>query len=149
MDRIQKIVDSEFNFSDEFGLTYISHETYFKCIDIFSELRRDKIINSDEFHTLRKIYLNFYDNFLKIRNYERNKPRRDAQKCIKKKETRKHIIDRDKKCLCCGSDKNLSIDHIIPVSIGGSNDFNNLQLLCKSCNSRKGTKIIDYRILKN
>lgn len=32
------------------------------------------------------------------------------------------------------------VDHMVPVSRGGSNDPGNLQLLCRSCNDSKGTK---------
>lgn len=148
MDRIKKIVDSEFNFSNKFGLIYISHETYSKCIDIFSEFRRNGDIDSEQYHTLRKIYLHYYNNFLKIKQYHREEPRRIAQSYIGNKEIRSLIIQRDKFCLCCGSYFNLSIDHIVPISLGGANDLDNLQLLCKSCNSKKGTKIIDYRTQK-
>lgn len=49
-------------------------------------------------------------------------------------------------CLCCGSDKKITIDHIIPVFKGGGNDINNLQPLCHRCNSSKRIKIIDYRL---
>jgi len=49
-------------------------------------------------------------------------------------------------CLACGSsDKPITADHIIPLARGGSNDISNIQPLCMSCNSSKGTKIIDYR----
>lgn len=50
------------------------------------------------------------------------------------------------RCLCCGEQKKLTVDHVIPVSKGGTNDISNLQPLCQSCNTRKRDKIIDYRI---
>jgi 5-methylcytosine-specific restriction endonuclease McrA len=40
---------------------------------------------------------------------------------------------------------NLTVDHVIPLSRGGDNTLANLQLLCKSCNSKKHTKITDFR----
>lgn len=49
-------------------------------------------------------------------------------------------------CLCCGSsDSVLTIDHIVPVSAGGSSDISNIQPLCLSCNDRKAQRTIDYR----
>jgi 5-methylcytosine-specific restriction endonuclease McrA len=44
------------------------------------------------------------------------------------------------KCQRCPSSEGLGVDHIIPVIRGGENTLENLQALCRSCNSEKGTK---------
>jgi len=56
-----------------------------------------------------------------------------------------HLYRLYPRCLCCGTEDNLSIDHIIPLSKGGSNHLDNLQVLCRSCNSSKKTQVTDYR----
>lgn len=40
-------------------------------------------------------------------------------------------------CARCGATEKLTIDHIIPMIRGGSDDLSNLQILCKRCNSSK------------
>ena len=50
-----------------------------------------------------------------------------------------------KVCLRCKKKRPLTPDHVIPLSLGGSNSISNIQPLCKPCNSSKGTKTIDYR----
>lgn len=51
----------------------------------------------------------------------------------------------DYRCLCCKEQKPLTVDHVIPISKGGSSDISNLQPLCRSCNSSKHDNTIDYR----
>lgn len=43
-------------------------------------------------------------------------------------------------CVVCGSNDDLTLDHIVPFSDNGSDDDSNLQTMCRSCNSRKGTR---------
>jgi 5-methylcytosine-specific restriction endonuclease McrA len=52
------------------------------------------------------------------------------------------------RCLRCGvheSESVISMDHVLPLSLGGTNDIANIQPLCKPCNSWKNAKHIDYR----
>jgi len=45
-------------------------------------------------------------------------------------------------CAVCGNpDQNLQIDHIVPLSKGGTNDLGNLQLLCPACNMTKSDRL--------
>ncbi|MBW3085570.1 hypothetical protein KEM60_01770 [Austwickia sp. TVS 96-490-7B] len=44
-------------------------------------------------------------------------------------------------CRRCGATFELQYDHVIPVSMGGSNAAENLQILCGPCNRRKGASI--------
>jgi 5-methylcytosine-specific restriction endonuclease McrA len=48
-------------------------------------------------------------------------------------------------CLKCGTSGPITIDHVIPISRGGTNDPSNLQPLCDSCNKKKHTATADYR----
>lgn len=44
-------------------------------------------------------------------------------------------------CLHCGTTERLSLDHIYPYSLGGEDTIENLQTLCRPCNSRKGVRV--------
>lgn len=48
-------------------------------------------------------------------------------------------------CVICGSKERIVKDHIVPIYQGGSDAITNLQPLCNSCNSRKGSDNKDYR----
>jgi 5-methylcytosine-specific restriction enzyme A len=51
---------------------------------------------------------------------------------------RDYVLQRDQyQCRGCGATQELTIDHIVPLAKGGTDDLSNLQTLCRSCNSRK------------
>lgn len=59
------------------------------------------------------------------------------------KKIRLRILQRDLwECYWCGMDAN-TVDHIIPVAKGGSDDLENLVAACKRCNSAKQDKMPD------
>lgn len=47
-------------------------------------------------------------------------------------------------CAHCGDpSKDLCIDHVTPLIAGGTNDLDNLQLLCRPCNSKKSGRFVE------
>lgn len=45
-------------------------------------------------------------------------------------------------CVGCGSTKNITQDHVVPLALGGRHSEGNLQPLCLSCNSGKQDKLM-------
>ena len=93
-----------------------------------------------------------YSHLNRVKFYESQTKRREikkhSEKPLKPKQWKELLSFYNNVCLACGSDKNITIDHVIPLILGGQHTINNVQPLCKSCNSKKSTKIIDYRKTK-
>lgn len=82
------------------------------------------------------------------------KPKKDEEKPISlSKLMRKNFTEEQRKeilkstyniCACCGKKLDIdtmTVEHIIPLSIGGSNKKENLTALCKECNSAKNNDL--------
>ena len=55
--------------------------------------------------------------------------------------SRHNIFKRDQlKCVYCGSTDHLTIDHVVPKSMGGRDTWDNLVTACQRCNAEKGSK---------
>jgi len=55
--------------------------------------------------------------------------------------TRREVLRRDHyTCQYCGSTHNLTLDHVIPLSRGGSHTWDNVVTACERCNQRKGDR---------
>ena len=49
----------------------------------------------------------------------------------------------DSRCVYCRVKTKLTIDHVIPLSRGGSHSWENLVLACQTCNSSKHNKLLE------
>lgn len=59
---------------------------------------------------------------------------------------RKAVLQRDNnQCLLCGSQDDLSVAHITPISRGGNSEIENLQTLCFPCKKDKHASSVDFR----
>ncbi len=55
--------------------------------------------------------------------------------------SKRNIFVRDRyACAYCGTNKDLTIDHIMPVSRGGKTNFDNCIAACRPCNNKKGNR---------
>ncbi len=62
----------------------------------------------------------------------------------RRKITRRAVFARDGwTCQYCGSRSNLTVDHVIPRSKGGSSSWDNIVASCAPCNRRKGDHLPD------
>ena len=93
------------------------------------------------------------------RNKEKNRPAKNARQRVRNRIIQGKIFvitDKDLRrlysqpCAFCGTMENLSIDHIIPLSRGGSHSIGNMMTLCRSCNASKNARtIMEWRRAKN
>lgn len=66
----------------------------------------------------------------------RQKKRRGGARL--QKSLREKVIARDGAfCVECKSPDNLTLDHIVPLALGGANAESNLQMLCQRCHTKK------------
>ena len=70
----------------------------------------------------------------------------------RRKITRRAVFARDEwTCQYCGARSNLTVDHVIPKSKGGSSSWDNIVASCAPCNRRKGDALprqVGMRLLK-
>lgn len=67
---------------------------------------------------------------------------RDDERAAIPSAVRERVYERDGwVCVFCGLSGDLTLDHIYPWSLGGSDDEDNLQTACRPCNSSKGARV--------
>jgi len=82
-------------------------------------------------------------DFIKVAALERLSPEDHRASNRIPDRVRAAVMVRDGgRCRICYRAINLQIDHIVPVSKGGTSEESNLQTLCGRCNRRKWKKLI-------
>lgn len=87
----------------------------------------------------------------RYKNKEKVRPAKNARQRIRNKVIQGGvylILDKELRkvynspCFQCGSMKDQSLDHIIPISRGGSHSVGNIMTLCLPCNKSKNAKLL-------
>jgi len=115
-----------------------------KYIKKYNKKYREK--NKDRIEKLRNDWLKTPNGRIYSSNctHTRNARKRGNGGVVSNKELKK-LLDEANVCLSCGveftEDVIKNIDHIFPISRGGRHEIENLQVLCRTCNFRKGDRI--------
>lgn len=126
------------------------------CRDCNRELRKENYnsIKEKEYRTNNKekikVRIDRWRNNHPEKKKEYRRKRRASEKgsngTITAEEWNSLVEKYGNRCLCCGKrNAKLTLDHVIPLKLGGSHTIDNIQPLCLSCNSSKGAKYVDYR----
>jgi len=112
-------------------------------VDKFQEDKKFQIQKTGHFSECSEFSQYHYENKIGVIKRRTNNRRTGISSKL-----RFEIFQRDKFiCKYCGKSKNedgvkLQLDHIIPVSEGGTDEISNLTTSCEECNQGKSNKII-------
>ncbi|MDS1774062.1 HNH endonuclease signature motif containing protein [Vibrio vulnificus] len=126
----------------------VAHEAFCILFDDRELMRAFSLLSSKYIcETLKSDYPRYLEKNGQIKRYSNwNQWLRNA------------LIHRENgRCAICKSDltgaislgKKIHIDHIVPISRGGTNDPTNLQVLCEACNLSKGNRNTDTGVLRH
>jgi 5-methylcytosine-specific restriction endonuclease McrA len=104
---------------------------------------RDKVFGkTDRGREINKAARQRYSKTIhgKLRRASDKARRRGAVGSFTPEEWNAKMLAHGGACVQCGSTSHIEIDHIIPISKGGTNNIENLQPLCRSCNASKGNR---------
>jgi 5-methylcytosine-specific restriction endonuclease McrA len=117
------------------------------------EHREERLRYKAEYRRTHKKIITDYrkNNPDKFKVFKQNRRAREVQAdgSFTAKQWRNLCDKYSNRCLDCGRKRKLTADHVVPLSKGGTNRISNIQPLCGSCNSKKGTKTTDFRKAHN
>lgn len=132
--------------ADKAAMRIRSKKYYHSHKDVASEYHRKRYLEQTErFKEMAMAYRKTPSGILTTRRHSLNRIswKKGAKYSITKIKMEKILLKAGGKCTYCSipiSETNFSIDHIKPLSKGGSNHANNLVASCRTCNARKNAK---------
>lgn len=141
------------------GITKPSHykkkNRHFCSMKCYAKFRKTKLPMVEQ-HAYKGIRKEGQTKQVYHRNYCKRHPKRIAHLKARRYAREKHadgkhsfqewknlVVEFDNKCAFCRKRKNLTKDHIIPLSEGGTDYIDNIQPLCRNCNSKKWKHIYE------
>jgi 5-methylcytosine-specific restriction endonuclease McrA len=80
---------------------------------------------------------------IRLRSYVR------VPRAATKRISRRAVFARDQyRCQYCGSQKHLTVDHVVPRSKGGTDSWDNVVTSCAPCNLRKADRLLHAADMK-
>lgn len=118
--------------------------------DILLEKKRKyRLINKEKINQSNAKYKKNNKHIVNACNASRRAVIRGAGGKFNRVDIDDLLIHQNGKCAYCFIKmRDYHIDHIMPVALGGSNDKENIQLLCPNCNLKKGAKHPDDFLLE-
>jgi 5-methylcytosine-specific restriction endonuclease McrA len=124
----------------------ICDEEYHKKINAIAKIAPLRLFDIEKIRRTRYILKIRHDNYKRRIENSISEERYEACRFTSREDIREKVFDlHGHKCLNCGATDDIALDHVKPIAKGGENKIDNLQPLCKSCNSSKGIKEVDYR----
>lgn len=131
--------------------SYNKKKRHFCSMGCYSKYRAEKLPLAEQ-HAYKGVRNEGENKQVYHRRYVKNNPERishlKARRYAREKDAEgSHTLEEwqnlkhkhDNKCVHCGETKKLTKDHIVPLSKGGTDYINNIQPLCRNCNSKKWT----------
>lgn len=122
-----------------------------KCIDDY----RTKFVDRSEYHRKTQERRSAYTrkwrklNPASARTSAFKRRYREAAGVISESDLQKMLNRFDGRCAYCGEKGEMTMDHVVPLSRGGSNSIGNILPACKRCNSSKSARFIsEWRFIR-